>query len=366
MTDIQYLTTPGTLELRGGSRGIGGLALTFGQRSKPIGGRNGFIEVVAPSFISAARASHYRGIICRYSHRDEYLLGAVDAGTLALADNDRGLDYTCQVPEYHDFVYQSVKRGDCRASSFSFVLDDGDDVWEHVCGMMQRTLNAGTLLEVSPCPVGQYPNATVGLRSGLQSLARHAGAPVEDVEKYYENGELAKFVTRSDRPAAPPARTSRSELVENLSQDFPEVRHVGKSGKQALAETMYASPEAGAARSRQRLLDTMAEHPAAVASRITPWEARLQLTLAATPPVYATTEVSVAEYQAIAEVESSRKRLAEAETRWEVRRLAEVRSAEPEPQRRTMTGHEALRILDGLRPSLPYQTAASQGLDECY
>jgi uncharacterized protein len=348
MTDIQYLTTPGTLELRGGSRGIGGLALTFGQRSKPIGGRNGFIEVVAPSFISASRASHYRGIICRYSHRDEYLLGAVDAGTLALADNDRGLDYTCQVPEYHDFVYQSVKRGDCRASSFSFVLDDGDDVWEHVCGMMQRTLNAGTLLEVSPCPVGQYPNATVGLRSGLQSLAWHAGAPVEDVEKYYENGELAKFVTRSDRPAAPPARTSRSELVENLSQEFPEVRHVGKSGKAALQETLDARSRSG----RERLLQTMAESPEAIASRVTPWDARLALTLAAKPPAYATTEVSVAEYLGIAELESSRKRLAEAEARWGARRLAEVRSAESESPRR-MTGAEAMRILDGMRPSLP-------------
>jgi uncharacterized protein len=366
MTDIQYLTTPGTLEVRGGSRAIGGMALTFGQRSKPIGGRNGFVEVVAPSFLDSAKQSHYRGIICRYSHRDEYLLGAVDAGTLALADNDRGLDYTCQVPEYHDFVWQSVKRGDCRASSFSFYLNDRDDVFAFVDGMMQRTLNAGVLLEVSPTPIGQYPNTTVGLRSRLESLARHAGAPYSDVEKYYESGELAKFVTRSDRPPAPPAPTGRQELVESLAQDFPEVRYIGKSGKQAVAETMAASPAAGAARSRQRLLETLDQSPEAIASRITPWEARRQLTLAAKPPVFATTEVSIAEYQALAELDAVR---AAAESR---RALAEARSVEaatpPESPRR-MTGAEALRILDGMRFSpheMPYETARSVGLDENY
>jgi uncharacterized protein len=346
-TDIQYLTTPGTLELRGGSRSIGGMALTFGTRSKPIGGRNGFIEVVSPSFITSAKATGYSGIIARYSHMDQFLLGATDSGTLRISDNSRGLDYTVDVPEYHSWVYDSVARGDCRASSFSFVSGPDESDWDQEDGVMLRTLRAGELIEVSPTPVGQYPDASVGLRSGLRSLAAHVDAPYSDVEKYYQNGELAKFVVRSDRPAPAKTMGGREALEMTLAAKYPEVGLVSRSGKARLAETMAARARSG----RERLLETLDESAQAKALRTTPWEALRQLTEMATPPVYATTEVSIAEYLAIVEIEASRKRLAEIESR-----SAEV-ARPPEPPRRTLTGAEALRILDSMRPSLPPSSA---------
>jgi uncharacterized protein len=355
-SDIEFLTTSGPVECRrGNSRTVGGYALSFNTLSADLGG---FVETVEPQFCEATRSQNWAGVTCRFNHDRSLVLGSVDNGTLRCAVDGNGLDYSVDVPEWPGppYVYEMISRGDISSSSFTFRLpqDGSGDTWVHRNGVTLRRLLTGQVLEVSPVDRPAYPSGT---SVALRSLAAHMDAPYEDVAALAEQRSLARLFTRSDRP---PAKTSRSEVVESLSREFPEVRYVGKSGKQALAETMYASPEAGAARSRQRLLDTMAEHPAAVAARITPWEARRQLTLAATPPVYATTEVSIAEYLAIVEIEASRKRLAEAESR-----SAEV-TRPPEPQRRTMTGHEALAILDGMRPALPYETAESAGLDENY
>jgi uncharacterized protein len=346
----------------GTSRMIGGRAIAFGKNSKLLPGRGidppmpgGFYERVVPSFCDGARAEDFKSIVVQYNHDPRVLLGRVDNDTAGCSVDDLGLDYWCDCPDWGHppNVPAMVQRGDLRHSSFTFSNAEaewslGDD------GIPLRTLTAGDISEVSPVVRPAYVDSTVALR-GLATLM---DAPYEDIAALAESRSLHKLFTRTDRPA--PAKTSRQELVDNLSQQYPEVRFFGKDGKAALAETMAASPAAGAARSRQKLLQTLAEHPGAIASRVTPWEARRRLTEMATPPIYATIDVSIAEYKAIAEIEASRKRLAEVESR-----SAEV-TRPPEPPRRTLTGHEALRILDGMRPALPYETAESAGLDENY
>jgi HK97 family phage prohead protease len=357
-SDIEYLTTSGPVECRrGNSRIVGGYALSFNTLSADLGG---FVETVEPQFCEATRSQNWAGVTCRFNHDRSLVLGSVDNGTLRCAVDGNGLDYSVDVPEWPGppYVYEMISRGDISSSSFTFRLpaDGSGDTWVHRNGVTLRRLLTGQVLEVSPVDRPAYPSGT---SVALRSLAAHMDAPYEDVAALAESRSLAKLFVRSDRPA--PAKISRSAVVDMLAQDYPEVRYVGKSGAAALAETMAASPAAGAARSRQRLLDTMAEHPAAVAARVTPWEARRQLTEMATPPVYSPVEVSVDEYLAISEAEASRARMAEAESR----SSAEV-TRPPEPPRRTLTGAEALRILDGLRPSLPYETAESRGLDENY
>jgi uncharacterized protein len=351
-TDIERWTTEAAVECRGGKRTIGGLALRFGSRSLDLGG---FTEVVAPQFCDQTRARNFSGVICRYNHDSRLVLGNVDNGTLRCAVDDSGLDYSVDLPEWPGppYIWEMVQRGDVRHSSFSMCVDrDGGDQWTYQNGAPLRTLVSGVITEVAPCPQAAYPDATCALRS----LARTMSASYEEVVELAEQRSLSRFFTRSDRPAAPPAKTSRSELVETLAEQFPEVRHVGKSGKQALDETMAARARSG----RERLAETMGERFPEL--RTTPWDARLAVTLAATPPVYCPTEVSIAEYKALAELDAvraaaeSRRALAEAESR-----SAEV-ARPPEPPRRTLTGAEALRILDSMRPSLPYESAESAGL----
>lgn len=190
-----------TVECRGGGRTIGGYALRFGTRSRPM---HGFVEQVAPSFVNRAQEHGFRGIIARYAHKDEYLLGATDSGSLQVRADARGVDYTVEIPDYHKFVYESVQRGDLRCSSFSFA--NPVDEWGFSDGMPLRTLLGGDFLEVAPTPIGQYDSADCGLRS----LAAAKSASYADVKRYSETGQLAKFFTRSDKTG----RSGRLALME--------------------------------------------------------------------------------------------------------------------------------------------------------
>jgi uncharacterized protein len=353
-TDIERWTTEAAVECRGGKRTIGGLALRFGSRSLDLGG---FTEVVAPQFCDQTAARNFSGVICRYNHDSRLVLGNVDNGTLRCAVDDSGLDYSVDLPEWPGppYIWEMVQRGDVRHSSFSMCVDrDGGDQWTYQNGAPLRTLVSGVITEVAPCPQAAYPDATCALRS----LARTMSASYEEVVELAEQRSLSRFFTRSDRPAAPPAKTmgGREALEMTLAAQYPEVGLVSRSGKARLAETMAARSRSG----RERLLETLDESAQAKALRTTPWEALRQLTEMATPPVYCPTEVTVDEYLAIVEVESSRRRLAEIEAR-----SAEV-TRPPEPPRRTLTGAEALRLTEQMRPALPYESAESAGLDETH
>jgi len=228
MTD-EIRRTPSTVECRAGHHRIGGYALQYNSRSRPMGR---FVEQVAPSFIDRAKSQAYRGIICRYSHRDEYLLGSVDNRTLTLTDDPRGLQYTVEVPSYHGWVYDSVKRGDLRSSSFSFnITPDGDD-WSFEDGMPLRTLLSADILEVGPCPIGAYESADVGLRS----LASFVDAPYADVESRAASGQLATFFTRSDK-----TMSGRMALLRTLEMEQPRQTLTGSQAKLVL--TQMANPE---------------------------------------------------------------------------------------------------------------------------
>jgi HK97 family phage prohead protease len=241
VTDIEK-RTGGLLECRAGTMDIGGRALTFNSRSRPIGGPNGFIEVVTPGLIQSAKDSGYRDLICRYNHQDEYLLGAVPPGTLRVSDDERGVDYVVTVPPWLDWVYRSTERGDLRSSSFTFAnavsqWSYGDD------GMPLRTVVGGELLEVSPCPIGQYEDADVALRS----LAVAKEAPYAEVKARFEAGRGREFFTRSD------GGPDRNNPIQPAPA--PAFAFTGRNGAEALAEARSMAPVMG----RSRLLEAQAQ-----------------------------------------------------------------------------------------------------------
>ena len=80
--ETERLSTRKPVEVRGGSgnsRLIGGLAAVFNRPSHNLGT---FVERVAPSFFNKSRADGWPGVIARYNHDDNYLLGATRSGTL--------------------------------------------------------------------------------------------------------------------------------------------------------------------------------------------------------------------------------------------------------------------------------------------
>ena len=93
------------------------------------------------------------------------------------------------------------------------------------------------------------------------------------------------------------------------------------------------------------------------------WEARLKLTEMATPPAISMTKVTLEEARANVKAELDAARTELAQARAEIARLSE-------PQHRTLTGYEALMIINDMRPKciwpLPYSTAESMGLRDNY
>jgi phage head maturation protease len=208
---------------------IGGYAAVYNAPSRLIPSRQGpFMERVAPGFFDQDSAGHWpgpsdNGVVCRYNHKDEFLLGTTQSGTLRLKLDGRGLDYTVDVPRSRDDVLEGVERRDIAASSFTFGLpDEGGDDWVYTDGMTQRTLVRGTLVDVAPVSaLAAYPNANVALRS----LARHVDAPYEDVAAAAAQYELRRFFVRTDNADQVPPNTYINTNTTNapaLPVDAPE------------------------------------------------------------------------------------------------------------------------------------------------
>ncbi len=180
-----------------GKRQIYGYAATFNTPSRPIDGYAAsamggpFIEQVAPSFFNLSQGLDWPDVIATYNHDPNMLLGATRSNTLRLAIDSIGLNYECDLPACREDTWQAVERGDVGSSSFKFIATA--NTWDFAEGMPKRTLLSGKLLDVSAVNVGAYASAWVNVRSVYDSLARFAHAPIEDVERYWQNGEVRKF-----------------------------------------------------------------------------------------------------------------------------------------------------------------------------
>jgi hypothetical protein len=189
-----------------GSRWIGGYAAVFNRESRMISDRFGFgpyVERVTPTFFEEARSAGWpgnqgSGVLCRYNHNDQYLLGTTAGGTCELGVDATGLEYRTLVPRCREDVLELVGRRDIRQSSFTFM--DAQDDWNYTGGVTHRTLLTGGVLDVAPVSaVCAYEDTTVGLRS----LAAHKDVPVDDVFNLAKQNELRKLFTRTDQTPAP-------------------------------------------------------------------------------------------------------------------------------------------------------------------
>lgn len=202
MTERRF--TPGRVEVRasnGDSRSIGGYAAVFHKLSNNLGG---FVEEVNGGAFSRSRTEGFPGVICRFNHDDNMILGSSNSGTLRLHVDDIGLGYEVDPPEARYDIVELVQRGDIQRSSFAFRVTD--EVWGLTeQGYPKRSLLSVQLIDVAPVVSPAYLDTSVGLRA----LADFVGAPEEEVRKAAEHNDLRKFLARSDGPRyVPPAKRS--------------------------------------------------------------------------------------------------------------------------------------------------------------
>jgi HK97 family phage prohead protease len=198
MSDAERRFTSVPVEIRAGSdkQAIGGYAAKFDRMSQNLGG---FVERIAPGFFNKSRGDGWPGVVARYNHDDNMLLGTIGGGTLRLGLDEVGLQYEVDVPQARSDVFELVSRGDVRQSSFAFVAFE-DEWTTSDQGFPLRTLVSGRLMDVAPVNTPAYEDTSVGLRS----LAEKFDAPLEEVRKLAEANDLLKFFKRTDGGTAAP------------------------------------------------------------------------------------------------------------------------------------------------------------------
>ena len=162
----------------GAAMTIGGYAAVFNNLSSDLGG---FREQLSPGAFDAVLDNDVRAV---FNHQQDNILGRSSAGTLRLSVDGTGLQYEVDLPNntLGRDLYESVKRGDIKESSFRFgIAPDGEKWSENNDGQLIRTItNVSRLIDVAPVTYPAYPDATIAARSMEQW---QKGADMTDVHK---------------------------------------------------------------------------------------------------------------------------------------------------------------------------------------
>lgn len=162
------------IELRAAGDGksprLAGYAAVFDSPSADLGG---FVEIIRPGAFTRSLAGSDRDPLALVQHMPHLVLGRRSAGTLRLAEDQRGLAFEIDPPDTQAArdLMVSVQRGDIRGASFAFTVPPGGDSWEARGDTVVRTLRDVDLLEVTVTANPAYSDTTVALRA-LAGIAR--------------------------------------------------------------------------------------------------------------------------------------------------------------------------------------------------
>ena len=167
-----------------------GYAALFNSRSENLGG---FTETIQPGAFRKTLDSR-NNVFLLYNHDTSAVLASRRAGTLTLAEDERGLKISASIAPTSTGrdVAVLVKRGDLSGFSFGFSMPArGGDSWNSEG--TERVLKSVRLHEVSLTPMPAYTatNGTASMR-GLDKIAQRANVDADalaDALLKIENGE---------------------------------------------------------------------------------------------------------------------------------------------------------------------------------
>lgn len=143
------------------SNTVEGYALLFNQPSKDLGG---FVEVIDPKALDNVDLSK---VVMLDQHDYSKPLASVEAGTLKLDIDDKGLHFTATLDptvSYAKDTLNNVKNGNINSMSFRFDIDDGSDAWTQDGDQVTRTVKQiKDLFEVSTVTVPAYDDTNINV-----------------------------------------------------------------------------------------------------------------------------------------------------------------------------------------------------------
>lgn len=208
-----------------GPKHIVGYASVFDKLSRSLGG---FVERVNPAAFRSSKAEGFPGVVCRFNHNDDFLLGTTQGNTLVMDFDNTGLAYDVIPPSltHPPNLMELMQRGDVTSSSFAFRVPEGGDDWAlSDFGMPLRTLLNVELVDVAPVTTPAYPDATAQARSiegAVNSLAARFDADPTEIRSLLSNKQAKKLFARSDMitPSAPEV----PEIAEEAEMTLDEQR----------------------------------------------------------------------------------------------------------------------------------------------
>ena len=183
----------------GGPKHIYGYAACFNKLSRKLGG---FVEQVNTTAFNESRTDNWPDVVCRFNHKDDFLLGTTHARTLDLHIDETGLAYNVIPPQSRADILEYVDRGDVRHSSFAFRVFPGGDEWGvSEFNYPMRTLLSVQLVDVAPVLDPAYPDSTAAARAvngAVESLANWVQGDPEEVRSRLSEGRAMEFFRRTD------------------------------------------------------------------------------------------------------------------------------------------------------------------------
>jgi HK97 family phage prohead protease len=217
MTAIEYRAwAPESAEMRAEGDGMSftGYAIRYGVKSEPLP----FREVIAPGAVTRSLRSRNE-IKAFVNHDTNLVLGSTRAGTLRLAEDERGVRSDIDLPDttYGRDLSISVKRGDVSGMSFGFSVVK--DKWSE--DYSERTIHELRLHEVSVVTgFPAYTQTSAAVRA-LPLLAQRTGVDIDALAEAFDalsagtldNDQAALLAEAVDR-ARPEAPAAEPEPVD--------------------------------------------------------------------------------------------------------------------------------------------------------
>ena len=177
---------PEAVEMRSEGDGMtfSGYAIRFNSPSEPLP----FIETIMPG--ATIRSLKSRNEIKAFvNHDTNMVLGSTRAGTLSLAEDDKGLFAQISLPDttYGRDLSVSVQRGDVSGMSFGFSVPRGGDTWSP--DGSQRTISELRIHEVSPVTGFPAYKATTAYVRALAQRTEQDADTLTDAFEALQSGD---------------------------------------------------------------------------------------------------------------------------------------------------------------------------------
>lgn len=146
---------------------IEGYAALFNEPSN----RMPFIEYIKPGAFDHADLDD---VLAIYSHKFEDILGRTDSGTLVLKPDEKGLFFSCVLPDTqlgHD-VYTNILNGNIKGTSFRFDIGDDDSSYDADGNQVHTIYSITNVTEISLTTIPAYSQTSVKVKRSMEDFLK--------------------------------------------------------------------------------------------------------------------------------------------------------------------------------------------------